>query len=149
MGGRGGSRGGSAHGYHASGGSKQRMRGYYGGALGGGRQASAGARRSAYSNTLYNFDQDELMMDYDYAYPKNPGGLIFNVTYATLRPDQIVRNTITSLFLKEQIEEPLFIQAYRPQEVFKVSFKKNEDCRLHTEYIKFLTRKEAERLEAQ
>ena len=41
------------------------------------------------------------MMDYDYTYPKNPGGLIFNVTYATLRPDQIVRNTVTSLFLKE------------------------------------------------
>lgn len=60
-----------------------------------------------------------------------------------------MRNTITSLFLKEQIEDPLFIQAYRPQEVFKISFKRNEDCHLHTEYIKFLKRKEAERHEAQ
>jgi len=148
-GGRGGSRGGGAHGYHMGGGSRSRLRGYYNSSFGAGRQSSAGARRSTYASAHHGYDHDELMMDYDYAYPKNPGGLIFNVTYATLRPEQIVRNTITSNFLKEQIEDPLFIQAYRPQEVFKISFKKRDDCNLHAEYIKFLKRKEAERHEAQ
>ena len=127
---------------------RQKIRGYYGSQYGGGqRSASATARRqNFFSGSL---DQDEFMYDYDYAYARNPTGLIFNITFATLRPEQIIRNTVTHAFYKTDMDEPLFIQAYRPQEIFKVSFRQSTDCRVHTEYIKFLQRKEQERQETQ
>ena len=72
-------------------------------------------------------------------------GLPFASQKVELGDNELVRNTISAVFLKDQMVYPLLTTGTYAQDVFKLSFKDFEGCKLHQCYVEILRALERER----